>query len=871
MAPMVRSQRRIRARSLGRIALLAGALSAIDGAAIAQGTPAAPIALPAGAGQQALAVQIGAGGVLARVCAGPPCTADGGKALEVPADVRPLLAAARARAIPLADGKQLARVEARRGADGSWVMLIAAPLAGKGSDPLVLWSGWTDLASGEHGEERSGAVLEEPAGKGSRVLVGQRREDVTMCGREAIVAAREVDPATMTLARGASAQNLPAEERARAPKLTATRRAGDAPLATFRLLRPTLASSALGKRFSEIADGDPATAWAEAKDGVGRGEFVSFSSAGEVGITGLEIRIRPHRAAEDDAATKGGAAAPSAAVGEGVAPRTLFVATQDRLFEIAFPEDAWREAGAAYEVKLPEEVRTSCLAIVLEDAYAPRGARSPQVTIAEVTARTAFDGQSPQALVGALAGGGERAKAAGALLSRGGPAAVEAAIAGYGPLDDAGRQLAAEVIDTSPCSVQAPFFADRLAAAAIEEAKAKEARGSQAPDQPDPEAHHARDRLRRCGRAAAPALATIVRGAADPARLAAARELALVAPAEAVPPLLDALPKTGDATRRELRAALSQAAQSERAADALARELAPDRFRAHPEVAQLDLLRAVGPALARVPGAADALRRLATPGAPFRTRYLLQAPAAELARGGDARSLAYVRASLREDADAPVRARAAEAAGRVPALAPDLLAAVADREVRVREAAVVALGKVAAAGMKLPAGAAGALAGRLAKDPWTFVRAVAARALLAMPAAPAVDGALAAALGDASPEVRASALDALGAHRAVAHIEAVKDRAEDKEESLEVRARAILTLAAMCDRSSVDLWTRLAVQAKTPMGDRDHRLGTAALAALGQVHPADLEKRLAPLREKGTPRGLQEMARAAIEATGQCR
>ncbi|MCC6554115.1 MAG: hypothetical protein IT372_14005 [Polyangiaceae bacterium] len=173
--------------------------------------------------------------------------------------------------------------------------------------------------------------------------------------------------------------------------------------------------------------------------------------------------------------------------------------------------------------------------------------------------------------------------------------------------------------------------------------------------------------------------------------------------------------------------------------------------------------------------------------------------------------------------------------------------------------------------MKLPAGAPAALIGRLRADPWTFIRAGAARALLAGPASAQTDAALAAALNDLSPDVRGSALDALGAHRAAAHIEAVRDRAEDKEEHVEVRARAILTLASLCDRSSVDLWTRLAERAKTPMGDRDHRLGTAALAALGQVHPDDLSKRLAPLLEKDTPRGLREMARAALEATGSCR
>jgi hypothetical protein len=843
---------------MGLAALVLGALSAIPSAA-----SAAQESLPAAAGQQALGVRAAPGGITARVCAAGACAADGGQALEVPAAVTPLLVGARVRRVVLADGRHLARIEADRGGTGeTWVMLVAAPIAGKGSAPIVLWSGWTGVARGEHGEERAHAVIEEPAGKGSRVVVGQRREDVTICGRKTVVAAREVDPATMTLARGASVQNLSAEERGKATKIAATRREGDTPAPAFRLLRPTAASSAAGKRFTEIADGDPATSWSENREGVGRGEFVSFSSASEVGITGFGLSIKPKAPA---------AASPPAPAGEGgAAPRVLFVATPDRLFEVTLPEDAWKSEASGYEVKLPQELRTSCVAIVLEDAYAPRGAKNPQVTIAELSVRTAFDGQSPAALVGALAGGDDRAKAAAALLGRSGPQAIEATIQGYEKLDIAGRQLAAGVIDAAPCDVHAAFFAERLAASAIAYAEAKKRRDPAASE--DPEAHHARDRLRRCGRKAAPALAKLVREGEDPVKLAAARELALAAPAEAVPALLDTIPRVRDPLRRELRAALAQAAQSERAVDALAAEVRADKLRARPEIAQIDLLRALGPALIRVPGAGDAFQLLAAASnAPFRTRYLLLSPAAELARAGDAKAEASLRAALRKDADRHIRARAAEVAARVPALAADLLAAIADPEVRVREAAVAALGHQAAAGAKVPPGTPAALAKRLASDPWTFVRFGAARALSAMPPAPAVDAALATALKDLSPEVRSHALDALGAHRATAHREAVRDRAEDTEEHTEVRARALLALAGMCDRSALDLWTKLALRAKAPLGERDHRLGTASLAALGQVHPADLEKRLAPLLDKDTPRGVREMAKASIEATGQCR
>jgi len=859
-------------RRLAGIALVLGALCA---AAPAAAAPAQDHALPAGAGQQALGLRVGDGGVIARACASGACSAEGGKALEVPADAAPRLGQARVRAVTLADGKRLARIDVPAAAEGgAWVMLVAAPLTGKGGEPVVLWSGWTGVSRGEHGEERSGVVLEEPAGpagKGSRVVVGQHRADVTLCGRPTVVAAREVDPATMTLARGASVQNLSAEERAKAVKLTVARREGPLVPSPYRVIRATAASSAVGKRLAEIADGNAATAWAENREGVGRGEFISFSAPSEVGIRALELRIRPEARAE------GGALDP-----EAVGPRNLFVATPDRVFSVQLPEDAWAAQGAGFEVTLPAEVQASCLAIVLDDTQAPRGVKNPKVTIAEVTARTAFDGQSPEALVGALAGGGDRARAAAALLVRGGPDAIRAAMEGYDKLDEQGRLLAAGVIDAAPCAGNAAFFAERFGSAMAAELAETKVRQMALPGELGPEAHHARDRIRRCGREAAPVLAKLVLAAAEPgpgkqanrvdrAGMAAARELALIAPGEAIPVLLDAIARAKDATRKELRAALAQAAQSDRAAEALVAELAAGRFGARPEVARIDLLRAMGPALGRVQGAGSAFQGTVGPSASFRTRYLLLAPAAELARARDAQAEAWLRAALRKDADPHVRARAAEVAARVPALVPDLMAAAADPEVRVREAAVSALGVVAESGARAPAGAEAALTARLGDDPWTFVRSRAARALGALPAGKAADQALARALEwDASPEVRGHALDALGAHRATAHIEVVRDRAEDKEEDIEVRARAILALAEMCDRSSVDLWTRLSLRARTPSGEADHRLGTAALAALGHVHPADLQKRLAPMFDKGTPHALKEMARAAIQTTGKC-
>ncbi|MFS8072043.1 MAG: hypothetical protein ACMG6S_37210, partial [Byssovorax sp.] len=503
--------------------------------------------------------------------------------------------------------------------------------------------------------------------------------------------------------------------------------------------------------------------------------------------------------------------------------------------------------GTRYAVKLPEELRASCVAVVIGDAYgaASKGdpaSKLPRVTLAEVEAVTTFGAATPEALVGALAGGGDRARGAAALLARGGTAASQAAIAGYEKLDAAGKQLAAGIVDGASCKEQAPFFAARLASLA-----GQKDRPRAAPGEIDPELAHARDQLRRCGRASAAALGKLVAEGSPGVSRLAALELSLVAPAEAVPILVDALGKADDAGRRELRAALARAAKAPRAHAAFAEELAPAKLGARSQVTAIDLLRAAGPSLPLLEGARPVFAALAVPTAPMSARYLLQAPAAVLARAGDAAAEAFLRATLRRDPDLHLRARAAEVAGQVEALRPDLALAVDDPEVRVREAAIIAFAGIADTGGKAPNGLAEALARHLASDEWTIVRAAAARTIGTLPPIAPLDAALAAALTDRYPEVRGQAIDALGAHRATAYAEPLRKRAMIAEESLDIRARAVLALAEMCDKGSLDLWTKLAANAVKPTDERDRRLGAAAVAALSVVHPADLAERLAPL------------------------
>lgn len=821
--------------------------------ALATVPPSPSIVAPAGAGQQALAVAANDGTVVAKVCPSPAaCSAAGGTTMDVPVDAAALVKkGVRLDALKLAGGRHVVRVVADGPGGERFTMLLAAPLAGKGDVALPIWSGFTGQSKGEYGEERVNVIVEEKLDDGLRIIVGEHRSDVTICGRPALVAAREIDPATLTLRRGTSVQNLLEADRAAAVKVTAKLMTEPRPFPVVSVLRAQTASSAVGKAIGTLTDKDLETSWSEAKSNVGRGEFVSMSSSSEIAISSIEVVVRP----------------PTADVPDGTAPKKFYLASIDKLFEVTLPEDAWRKAGGRYEVSLPNELSTSCLSLVLDTAFAPATADSARVTIAEVIARTSLDDRTPEALVELLSGGQTRSKAAAALLARAGTAGADAAMKSYDKLDESGRRLAEGIIDASPCSAHAPFYVRMMG-------DMLEARGpKRAKSDVDPALAHATDRVRRCGRAAAPALAELVAHAKPFVKVAAAAELALIAPAESVPVLIEQLATSDDAVRREIRTSLAHAAKNERTWPVLATELERDRFSTRTEAVKVDILRSLGARIANVTGARDAFLTLWAPEAPFRARYLLLGPAAELARKGDERAFGLLTEALLKDENPHVRLRAAQVAGRVPQIQRTLIQAVDDRDVRVREAAVEALGEAGkdASGAPPSDELVRALEGRLKKDPFTFVRVRVTTSLGQLPGAPASDRALVTALRDAAPEVRARAIDGLAAHRAKLHVGALQEISDREEEFPEVRARAILALGVLCDASKVDAWTKLARLSVQGMSDGERMIGAAAIAALGDVKPKDLAKRLAPMLDPRSPRNVREAARAALDAPSGCK
>lgn len=90
--------------------------------------------------------------------------------------------------------------------------------------------------------------------------------------------------------------------------------------------------------------------------------------------------------------------------------------------------------------------------------------------------------------------------------------------------------------------------------------------------------------------------------------------------------------------------------------------------------------------------------------------------------------------------------------------------------------------------------------------------------------------------------MRAAAVRGLGRRGARSQWAALRSRAFDDGESIDVRVEAIEALGATCDRASADALLDLAKKAN--QGDGARQLGLAAIMALGAIHPPDLDARL---------------------------
>jgi HEAT repeat protein len=443
-----------------------------------------------------------------------------------------------------------------------------------------------------------------------------------------------------------------------------------------------------------------------------------------------------------------------------------------------------------------------------------------------------------------LKGGGPRAEAAAGVLKRAGDRGVVAAEAAYEALDAAGRALAVDVAAAAHTCVASAGVLTRALTDSDEVVRQKALAKLEQP---------------HCGHEAVPILIAGLNVPGTRARVAVL--LASIAPSQALTPIANVLGQGSALERGAVRGALAHAAVAAPAPELallLSQERAAD--------ARIELLRATEARLGLVKEAADSALEQLLGGEPsFRTRYLLAAPLAALAKAGDASAEGRFVGLLESDEDAAVRARAAELAGASPTTQNALGEAVADSDPRVRGAALRTIASSRVVSAK------GAAINVLGKDPWTFVRASAATALAALPASEPSDRALGRAVEDPSPAVRSAAVRALATHKAAAFAPTILGRLVDPREDPDVRVAAARALGALCDTHAVDKLVDYAVLGASSPDPNDVAIGLAATDALSEVHPADLEKRLQKVRGNGNRPDAKRAAEVAIASRGICR
>ncbi len=780
---------------------------------------AAPLAVaPAGGGQRALTVGVEGGALRAVACAQAPCPLAKGLDLQAPPEV---VAVASATVVGVGEQRHAVHVVAARPDGTHWEAIVVAPPGG--GEARAVFAGPTGYVSGEDGL-RSGPMVSVSgaAADGTRrIVVGEQREDLTLCGRPAVLSPKVLSAKDLAL-HPAKVQRLSVEERDAAPSLDA-RRVDGAP-ASVPLLRAVAATS--GTRPDFVADGDPETSWSEGRGGEGRGEFVILKQPAELPVSGFEFVVRP----------------PTAHVENGVSPRSFFLALERHLFRVVLAEDAWAHPGARYRVELPGAVTSDCVAFVADDAFGT--GKDVRVTVAELAAVTQLDPKDLPALVKALSGTGATAVAAAAMLRNLGDPAFDAVEGAYASLDDGARRLALDVVDHAPCARGASLYARALI------------------DRSEQLRAHASARLDRCGAQAAPVMVRVLGASRGPQQVAVAERLATMAPADATAAIPPVLAGARSETRLGLRVALARAIQSRRADAAVGAVLASGTL---PDATLLDVLRAIGERLPEFGApATSAFARLEQKSSDFRTRFLLMEPAAHL-EAKDATARRFLEQALAKDPSHFIRAQAAQAIRRVDAYRDALVRALGDENVRVRESAAQTLGRAA------PGAANAPLVQRLQQDSWPIVRAAAARSLARSGKGAAVDTALASALEDESRHVRYASALALGNRGALAHAADLRDLLDDRDEHPHVRSASARALGMMCDRESIDLLAKYARRLAEPAATEAlQEIGPGALWSLGQLGPSDLAARLAPLRSPEARPDVRALAARVLSQRPAC-
>ncbi|MDP8999711.1 MAG: hypothetical protein M3O46_06335, partial [Myxococcota bacterium] len=537
------------------------------------------VALPSGGGLPALDVKVDLDAATVQA---------NGEPIPIALDPTKLPSSAEVVTEPMAIGRGKHVVHVRVPAKDDHANMAWEAIFAPGR-PQPIFAGLTGLVGGDPGERTGKVVQIVPNGDESFVLVGDVQEELRICGQPlTLLNPLALYPASLEL-RPATVQRLSSEQQASAQRIVAKAAGVGAspPLAKLLVAR---GSSVLNSRGAELTDGDLHTVWSENRPGVGQGEFVVMAAPKEVAITRMLVVVAPK-----------GASATS-----GAAPRTFYLVTNTQTFEVSLPEDAWLKPGESYEIAFPQPLEASCVALVLDSAFA-RAQAHPQVSIAELMAYSEFD--TPAATLDDIAKrlSTERGVAAAQFLARAGDEALAAVERAYDTLDARGRALAIDVVAAHDRCEEASALLARALCDKVPEATRK-----------------AHEKLERC-KGAAPALARRLRDDAS-ARTCVAPALASIAPLEALDPIADAMAATMDAdgeTRAVLRGAFAEALKAAPASKL--EELLGDARRT--PTARLEMMRAADARVIEAPAESDAtIDELLRGSASMRTRYLVLGP-----------------------------------------------------------------------------------------------------------------------------------------------------------------------------------------------------------------------------------------------------
>lgn len=469
---------------------------------------------------------------------------------------------------------------------------IAALITVRGGAPHVPWSARTDW-HGDPGERTAGVIeLEDRTGDGRPdVVVGVHREGATLCGDQStLLLARAYDPSRGELRPVVLRRVGEGDETSVTATLASPGPEGP-PL--LRALSALGASSTSGHGEDDpaafappraLVDGDPTTLWAEGRGGPGAQEFVVFRWNTRFPIRAFAVTPSPR-----------------AELGRrfGRPRRFWLVGDGGARLRVSLPDDALLHPGERYWIVPPEPLAWRCVALVLDEAYAPAGTRPAAVHtgVAEIEAFTELDWGSGidrlvQIIVEGEAGGDEASR----LLSNLGSAAVRALAAAWDRLDERGRRRAVRAF-ADATRRGAPEGIDALRRGAMDEA--------------EPVRSSALEALGTLGPPAAEVLGRLV-GEAEPVGEAAVRPMLRHPAPVATAAFVAALAQQGASERPSLRDGLGRAV----AGNAEAREVFDTWAASDPPLAALASAAlglsgqsgardAVPPVLSQIIGAAE--------------------------------------------------------------------------------------------------------------------------------------------------------------------------------------------------------------------------------------------------------------------------